>query len=1373
MDKKSKFRKILATTSALAVIVGGVSSAMGFDFVSNGGVLAKIGNLQPVVGLVSVPAGQANWTAGDNVNINAANNLDLGIIAGNHQATVGTITVTQGGRTINVLEHSSAVSVANGGNTALLVIADNMNFTLNGAVMTGLGNITIGAGGGGTESLIINAGTELAPVVLGGTIDGGGANEGTITVNANKAVTFNAVIGGGQPLKAFTLAADSIVNLGANASVGNNGLVLTGANTQLNVANGVTITGKVSGGALNNGIMKFAGAGIVTAQIGNGGALKEIIANGAGVVALNHAGAVVAAEKLTIADAGADVQLAGGFTGATVFNANGQVTLADGKTITGAVTTTSNTDAIGTKGGKLVVAANGVVTGLIGTDANRLDTVQVTGAGKLELTANGAGQNHYARVFNLGNAGSEIEVAANGTLHGDFVATNANSGIVRFLGAGEITGKIGNQAGNAIAKVEANGAGVVKIGAGDHKIITLDLKNAGSVFTFADGANVMGRIQNTQGGANGVVNFTGNGEITGTTGAAGIAALATVNLNGDEDSVVKFGDKITAANINTVNGGTLELNGVAGNDIVGSLNFTANGGGLLISGDEAHNVGVITTVGNVGTVEIKNTVGAGAPRLIKFEGKIGNNLGVNSLALFKLDSGANLVTAKFMTASTGSQITAIEIGNGGGILQFAEANAVHKIGGITAALNNKGTIKITNSTTFESTVANAEVTFGTAQERLAGVELANAQTLTIGDNINIYATKLFGTANGDGILSFAGSSTFSAPSVNGNAIVDINVLGGAGKIVKLLDVTEITGNATVADNGTLEISNHFTGVDIKGAGLNNGTVRFTNAAAMTVNGTVGAGNSLSAIEFAGGNVNFNGAVTHSATKSFTFTDEIKAATTVTFDANTNVGTNNFVNSTTKGFTHTVILNKNLTDFAGVQLAADANKHINFQLDLGKDVTLSAATVANGANFTTGQDGKGVLTFNTNNAGTVNSVGAVAKALADVQFDKSMTVTNGLFATNTNVAGAQIATVGGKIAGTTFTLAADNSKVILSNGAFVDVAITATTHTKGLVEFAGNATLNKDIGSVGKAPASVTFSDVENSVQALNTDNIFATTIALRKGKVKLSKNILLTGATTATNGSFALHDKKLTVAAANTLAFSGSNNISLDVAVNGSVITGSGQIESLGTLEFGAGTTITVTPNGGVAGLVGGQTIRTSVITSANAVADGKTLDLSKATIVQPDTFTKWASTAGAKGGLDLIIADNSQAALLEILGSTADDADRANVAAITNAAFGTDGNKVRELLRSLNTGGVPNKAKVDETLDRLPAVTTVSDAVESTASAVSMGMSQRMTNLVGSQGAQNRTVASSGSASGIAAGDEGARFGVWASPFFGKTTQK
>jgi len=130
----------------------------------------------------------------------------------------------------------------------------------------------------------------------------------------------------------------------------------------------------------------------------------------------------------------------------------------------------------------------------------------------------------------------------------------------------------------------------------------------------------------------------------------------------------------------------------------------------------------------------------------------------------------------------------------------------------------------------------------------------------------------------------------------------------------------------------------------------------------------------------------------------------------------------------------------------------------------------------------------------------------------------------------------------------------------------------------------------------------------------------------------------------------------------------------------------------------------------------------------------------------------------------------------LTSLGSKADATDKKNIDSLVAAVQGTDGAKVVDLIGKLRgANGELVSAKVDELLDRLPALTTVSDAVESTASAVSMGLSQRMTNLAGSQGTpvQNRTVASSEATSGIAAGDEGARFGAWVSPFFGKTTQK
>jgi outer membrane autotransporter protein len=1374
MDKKSKFKKFLTTTSALAIVVGGVSSAMAANFQSNGGVLSKLADGQAVVGAVSVPGGTPNWTAGDNFNLNAGFDLDLGIIAGNHPVTVGTITVTHGGRTINVLEHASAISVANGGQTAAVIIADNMNFTLNGIVQTGLGNITIGAGGGGTESLIINAGTALAPVVLGGTIDGGGANEGTITINANKAVTFNAAIGGGQPLKAITLAAGSIANINAAATVGTNGAVLTGATAQLNLGNGVVFTGKVTANGANEGILNFVGAGEVTLQAGNGNALKEIRASGAGIVALSHAAAVAQAETLTIANAGTtDVQLAGGFTGAVKYSANGTVTLADTKVITGAITTTSG-GADGLNGGKLVIKLSGEVAGAIGTAANRLDTVQLTGAGNLHLST--ANANHYARQFLFKDNAAMLKVAAGGVIHGDAVANANGNGVVRFLGAGEYDGRIGDgPAGFGLAMFEANGAGIVKVGAGEHKAVVFTLTNGASEFEFANGANLTANINNASGGANNTkVKFTGSGSVSGTTGTA--VALSELNLTGDVNSVVKFGGTTKATNIN-IGAGTLEMNNAG--DLVGITNFTdvARGGNLLISGAGAHlvNGAVVTGVGaggGKGTITIANSVGANA---VTFKGQIGDHAVVdNALKLLSIDSADSVN----FTGANNSQITAISFGANTantGILNFAEANATYKIGGITA-VNNKGILKITENTTFESAANNAAVTFGTNDAKLHKVVFENGKTLVVGDGISIYATTVHATNDTNGVLSFAGSSTFSATGVNANRIATINVNGGAGKVVKLLDVTDISGNATVANGGTLEIANNFTAGNLRGGGVGQGTVRFTNGAAMTVTGTVGAGASLAEIEFKGGDVSFANAVTHAANKAFTFTSD--TATTVTFtNAATDVGNNNFVNNSANGIRHTVVLKNALTTFNAVQLAADAGKQINFQLSNGVDAKINGATVALGANFTTDTATKGYLELNAANV-VINSAGAFGKNLAKVQFTLEGGITNGLFAEQVIVAAAKTATIGGRIVSGDFSLAGDNSKVILSNGAIVDAAIKATVPNKGLVEFAGGATLNQDIGTGANKAASVTFADDAQFIASLNTANIFADTIALRKGVVSLSQNITLNGATTVASTPLALGDKKLTVAAGNTLAFSGNNNIAFDVTVNGDTATG-GQIASLGVLEFDPATTIVVRPNDAKNSRpTAGKTRSFTLISSAANVANGKTLDLTKVTMddsVNP--FTKWTPTIDGTGGLALTQEDNAKQVIMDLLGTSLDATDKTNIEALTSAAQGTDAAKIVDLLSSLtDSSGKLVKAKVDETLDRLPPVSTVSDAIETASGAVSMGLSQRMTNLAGSQGTpvQSRTVASSDAAmSGIAAGDEGARYGAWISPFFGKTTQK
>ncbi len=1380
IDKKSKFKKFLTTASALAVIAG-ASNAMGAATRQTTGNPATVGGANTNLNNAFVN--------GDNVQVNGAHNLqtgaavtfgaggggvfgiDVGVNTG-QTFTVNHAVIWGGGQDLVDI----ALNVAAGGSITIQD-ATTKAVTVNGGTLTM--RDTGGAGGAG-DLIVTNGTANVRNVANDVNISNGGVVNSTGTVGNDLIIANAGLFNGAAGSNVANDVTIDTTNVGENI-VGTIGGALTltrgklttnsvtgvtafGANNaRLTAVNNATFTGAITtlGNAATGGDLIFNGVGRTKAGVGAGGnALNSITINN-GAVRMD---AAVVATNLIIAHANGVADLRHDFNGATVFTSNGQVTLDAGKTITGAVTSTVG-GATGVNGGKLVAKAAGEVTGAIGTAANRLDTVEVTGAGALHLSA-GGNTHHYARQFLLKDNAAIIKVAATGILHGDAVANGNGNGVIRFLGAGEFDGKIGDAGGNGLAMFEANGAGIVKVGAGAHKAVVFTLTNGASEFEFANGAELTANINNASGAANNTkVKFTGSGKVSGTTGTAN--ALSELNLTGDANSVVGFGGTITATNTN-IGAGTLDLNN-AGN-IASITNFVdpANGGTLLITGGAAHTIGKIVTVGSRGTVSIGNGVGANT---VTFAGQIGDRAGVNALKLFTLDSG-NI--AKFTVAD--SHITAINVGVNGGTLEFANAGATYKVGGITA-INNKGTLKITENTTFESAANNAAVTFGTNEAKLAGILFENGKTLTVGDGISIYATKISATNVNNGTVTFLGDSTFAA-AANGNIISAINV-NGANKTVKLLEITNVNGNVTVANTGTLEIANNFTSALLQGAGASNGTVKFTNAAAMTVTGAVGqGGNSLKAIEFAGGNVDFAGQVAHTAGNEFTFSG--KNASTVTFaNAATDVGGNNFVNNSDNGLVHTVVLKNALTNFNVVKLAENG-KQINFQLDNGNDVTINGATVATGANFTTGTNTKGQLTLSSTNDATVNSVGAVGKSLAKVQFTTNNGIANGLFAEQVVVDAGKTARLGGKVVSGDFSLAGDASKVVLSNGTIMDSAIKSTLNTtKGLVEFAGGGTLLKDIGTGTNKVESVTFADDANFTATLNTDNIFAGAIVLRKSGIKLDKNITLTGPTTTSNTPFILGDKKLTVANGNTLTFNGDNRIEFETVVNGDTVTG-GQIESKGTLEFNAGTTLVVKPNDAKGSRpTGGKTRQFTLIAnnSGTNVVGAKSLDITKVAMDDwANVFTKWTPAIDATGGLALVQQDNAEQVLLDLLGSSLDAADKANIKVLAAATQGTDGAKIMDLISSLTVGGNLVKAKVDETLDRLPPVTTITDAVEHTAGAVSMGLSQRMTNLAGSQGTpvQNRTVASVGGAtSGISAGDDHARFGAWVSPFFGKTTQK
>lgn len=1388
MDK-SKLKKLLTTASAFAMIAGASSQAMGgmVTDTNNNVTLSNGGGagINPAAfnngdNFFFSNAGKT-LTTGGAVTIGSIDLNDLAPAAGGftvaHATTVGPITDFSGnGNTMKVvINNGITLTLANNAGVA----ADGVS-VINAGTFDGVGDIVLGSGGGGSILTINTAAT------LTGTIDDDGTNDGVINIGA-AGVVFDGVVGGGAgTIERINIANGADLRINANTTMtnGGNGVVLTGTG-RLKVGDGVTLTGGaiVAGGA-NEGVLEFLGAGIVTAKIGNGGSISQIIASGNGAVQLQ--GAVVKAQTITVAHATADIQTAANsaVNGNVVYTAGGKVSLANGTTLTGNLTTTSNTAADGTNGGQLVAAQGATVTGTIGTDANRLALVKASGNGTLAVS-NGA---HYAKEFNFANAGAILEVAAGGagSLTGNAVANGANQGTIKYLGAGKFAGTLGSKLGNKMVAVIANGAAKVEISGGEHGVNTFKLNNAAAEFEFANNADITGAIDVTTGANNnGIATFLGSGAVSGTTGANN--SLATVNLKGDANSVVKFGGTIKATNINIGTAGnasgTLEMNNAG--DIDGIVNFldnTANGTGKIkISGDANHTIGQIvaaTVATGSGEMEITAAVGNAGGRTITL-GKIGDNTAADKyLKKITLSSHANNANIlKFVAASDGSHVKDILIAQGGGTVEFNKANGNFKVGTIYTLQQNVGKVSITGKTTFD---ANTPIFIGEEVRPMNQLSVNNVE-LVLPDGSKVYAATLEAPTNNNGTLTFSGDAIFSAAT--GAQQIDAINVNGNGKTVKLLKTLQVNGVVTVDNGATLELTNNFNSAKIVGKGANQGSLKFTNTGAVTLTALVGdtanGGNSLSSIEFNGRDVIFASKVQQGA-NPFNFT--AANAATVTFDANTNLADAVFNNTSANGVTHTVIINAAATAFNGAKLgenAANGNGFINFQLDNAKDASLTGATIATGANFTTGTAGKGELEFNSANLITANMVGVDGKGLAKVTFTQSGGIANGTFAKEVNVVAGMTATLGGRVKSDEFTLANAASKVVFSDGAIVDSVVKATVANEGLVEFVGSGTLNSDISVAGgNKVAQVKFADDVAKTLTLNA-NITSVDVQMRKGKVKLAKDVTVAGTTvTAVATTFDLGSQKLT---ASTLAMSGANNIVFAPTVNGNAVTG-GQIVVAqgGVLSYAAGTKIAVhAQDAGNLRPTGGAT-RTFTLISNNtgtAVTAANALDLAGVTVTKENAFTDWTAQKDANGGLVLVQEDNALEVLTDVLGTGATQDQKDNVKALTEAASGTDAAKVVDMMSGfVNADGSEKvKGKIAETMDRLTTITTATDNIAGTGSAVSNALGARLDNLAGIQQTgtpvQTREVAAA--ETGISAGEESARYGVWATPFYNQTTQK
>ncbi|MBN8511999.1 MAG: autotransporter domain-containing protein [Rickettsiales bacterium] len=1360
MDK-SKLKKLLTTASAFAMIAGASTQALGVVRATNGGNVALSAGANWAVAAPLTGNGASLDANGRTIAFDVADFYLTSIDLGGFHFGGGTVTqnivlgnVYNGGNAANITYGAAKVLTLAGGKDGTRGQASDYTGLKHFDFAGNAGTLTIntndaGAGGGPADEIDFTANNnELA-------------NAANATLNVvtdlktahNSWGTIGTVnIGTGAAAATFSMTDDNAANvIGSTVNFLHNNSVLRLEQT---AANGFTLANnKKLGGNVGGDMGKMT-------VLGNGNALVLAEAN-AGNGASIGIDATHRLSELTV-DGDQDVTL-----NLPVF----------AKVIN--INTTGNAPDI-TFGKAVDGGANSILT-IVDANTNSVSFAKNASIAK----------------FDFANHNKTVNIANAAVYTGDFIGNVANAGHtagkIVFAQNGQFVGTF-----TKLTSVTANGAGTVQISAGNHVVTTFNAKDNASVFEFADGANVTGKIDNTSagGGGNTTVNFLGSSTVTGTLGQT--AAHAVINLKGGADKTVQFGATIQATNINIGNApgaasGTLEMNN-AGN-IAGIVNFldnTANGTGKIkISGDAVHTIGkvVVAQVGTgSGEIEITSAVSG---RDITLNGQIGDSAANDKyLKKITLDSGAASNTLIFDANTTTSHIAEILVTNGGnangGVIKFNNnaGPGQFRIANINAATAGKGKLAIHENTTFLAIDANTGIKIGkSAALPIFSIEMNNGnKTLVIPHGSEIYAQQLNTAGAANGTLTFEGDATFSAAS-NTNTLHTINV-NGANKTVKILkDLSLHTGGITVANTATVEISGNVTGANaanIKGAAPANGTLRFTNAAAIAVNGmTIGnGGDFLKTIEFAGGAVTFDNAsvITHN-TNDFVFSGANAAK--VTLGNATDVTVATFRNTNTTGVTHTLVLGKS-QDFNGAKLgdgAAGGNGLINFQLANGIDATLDGATTANGANFTTGANGKGELEFK--GAGiTVNSVGVDGTELAKVTFTASGGIAAGTFASEVQVDAGMAATLGGRVKSGNLHLVGDLSKVIYADGAIIDSVTQADINTKGLVEFAGSATLNKNISTAGgNKVAQVKFADDVTKTLTLNAD-ILSVDVQMRKGKVKLAKDVTVTGTTvSAAATTFDLGSQKLNVS---TLAMSGTNNIAFAATVNGNAVTG-GQIVVAqgGTLAYAAGTAINIqAQDAGSLRPTGGAT-RTFTLIANNtgtAVTGANALDLANVDVQNTSKLTEWTKQLDANGGLVLVQEDNALEVLTDALGSAATQDQKENLAALTAAADGTDAAKVVALMDGLlDANGKEINGKVTETMNRLTTTTTVTDNIAGTSGAVSNALGARLDSLAGIQQTgtpvQTREVAAA--ETGISAGEESARYGVWATPFYNQTVQK
>ena len=1166
----------------------------------------------------------------------------------------GSTTVTAGGITLN----NTGTQLTNNGTTTI----NAGGFAMTGAqTVTDNGNLNVSAGGFsmnggavlGTGTITANAYTITFSTNIAASL----AGTGSLTVNGNTTIRgTNNSYSGGTILNAGLLSLSNGAVLGSTngmVSINGGGLDMGGTtitNSTFTAGTNATVA------TLTNGNIVVGNAYLSNSIQGNGTLTANTFTLGTGSISLSNS--LAGSASLTKAGSGT----------VYLYNSNSYT---GGSSFTGGSVQIANSSSFGT-GDVYISTPTSFTLRALNNKLNIQNNIQI-GGGTLAIGPTNTGG------WELTNSGviSGVGALGNGVNSGGnlYLANTNNSfaGGVFATNGGTI---YGSYIGNAGSNSSFGTSGTISIGnsttAGSIRSYNSNNETTDKTFSINVGTGLIGSIYNYGSTTNnGALTNSPNGATTLTLTAdlavGGSANNKIIGLGAYNSNTLAINGQIndnggytTQVNVGTSSTGTVLLN-YAYNGFTGGLFITNSTSGqttTLSVSDFGNNGaaysqlggGSVTLTGTAGTANLRYTgTGGSSDRIITLTGVN------NTLSLDASGTGDLVLTSALNMGNNASHyLTLTGTTNTGGELTGAITNVV-----TTAGTINKSSVAAASTTISLSSVVGLQV-----GQIITGTGIAANTTIT--------AISPSTSADGSGTITLSTATTNVSSTATGTgAFAFVNTADSSA--VTVTNQTALTKNGT--NTWTLSGVNTYSG----NTKISAGTLRVTNAAALSSASTLNSGGSTSdssTLEFMtagdytmnalslGGTMNFTNSSAGSATITFTNTST-NSGITGTATKSMQVQSNTTVNiagpfelglTATQARSFTLFGNGGTVNFNGA-----ITNTINAVNTFTNGITLAAnSTVTVNLNASNSYNGNTVVNGGTLNLNNSNAIGTgslvvgggtanlgtytVTNALGDVS---GGLITNGTISNNGGI--FNITNMVNSLVTTNFTT---NGSVVTTN--------TSTNYTTNAATIAATLAGSDSLAMNGAGTLNLTGVNTYTGGSAVNTGTVMVYNTSslgtgtvtmnggtLDLGQVTLANSFSLSGGT-VTNGS--LVNTQLTSVQGGTvgavitgtggLTKSGTQTLTLTAANTymGDTVVSAGTLLVNGSIDSNQNVNVSTNATLGGSGSVGNVTVNSggTLAPSANGSTSYATLTVASLTTTNGST-TKLAIGSSVPGNFDSI----------------------------------------------------------------------------------------------------------------------------------------